>query len=78
MTNITFISLIDVVFVTQCASNITFLSRIDEVFENGMRDKYYIYSISLIHAQGTHTNGVTGDCLQNLKHLYGNIIRFVL
>ena len=29
-------------------------------------------------AQGAHTNGVTGDCLQNLEDLYGNIIRFVL
>ena len=26
--------------------------------------------------QGVHTNGVTGDCLQNLKDVYGNIIRF--
>ena len=32
----------------------------------------------LIFPQGAHTNRVTGDCLQNLKDLYGNIIRFVL
>ena len=27
---------------------------------------------------GRPQNGVTGDCLQNLEHLHGNIIRFVL
>ena len=31
-----------------------------------------------VYAQSANTNGVTGHCLQNLKDLYGNTIRFVL
>ena len=43
VTNIAFITLIDIVFENGMHDKYYIYSLIDVVFENGMRDKYYIY-----------------------------------
>ena len=51
------------------------------VFKLAQKMKIHCHVLTLsikLNPQGAHTNGVTGDCLQNLEHLHGNIIGFVL
>ena len=45
VTNIAFITLIDIVFENGMHDKYYIYSLIDVVFENGMREKYYIYSL---------------------------------